>query len=315
MSGKSKARIVYVALSVACGLFALAVAIAIRGNRNPAPQMTRNDPPRIMASGSVAINSVAASSPTHAVSLKQQANRPTQESSNSAPRSVVEHRGEKPGVSRPEDRGEDFSVLAQDDLLKLLSESSDRVELRKAAKVLGDRSIDGTLKLSEQESALLTNVVQKCLQQVMASDSNIRSEARDQIQRFWWAAAPALLKNMNSTHAAADETAIKSLILMRNESIIRSLMDTVEKSSDLRERARALFALGKMTERRESLIPGRTCMDRELSKATADKLIRPFLEGMQTTETNTAIRNRASQALRELDLTADRRLIPDTKKE
>lgn len=220
----------------------------------------------------------------------------------------------EPKFSRPEDLGEDFSKLPQSDLLKRLAETEDRIELRKAAKSLGDRSIAGTLTLSKQESAILTNAVQKCLQRVKATDSNDREEGRQQIHRFWWSAAPTLLENIDSEDGAIAETAIKSLILMRNETILKSLMNTAKTAPALGSRLNAIFTLGCMTEQRESLIDGRTCMDRESSKKLADTLMRPFLDELAKTETNAEVRNAVFSALEDLTLAAERRLVPEKQK-
>ena len=71
----------------------------------------------------------------------------------------------------------------------------------------------------------------------------------------------------------------------------------------------AIFTLGKMTEQRESLIDGRTCMDRESSKKLADTVLKPFLEGLSKTETNAAVVEAMSAAIRDLDLAPDRRPV------
>lgn len=217
-------------------------------------------------------------------------------------------------VSRPEDRGKDLSQLGTGDLIDRLSQSKDPVQLRKAARALGDRSIAGTLSPSEHDKVAINSVVEYWLQQTMSRDPSERVEVRQQVERLWWIAAPALLANIDSRDGAKAETAIKSLVLMRNEDIIRSLMKTATEASDPRTRARAIFALGKMTEKRESMIPGRTCMSDGASKALADTLLLPFLDGLTKTERNTVALDAVSHAIRDLSLAAERRLVPEAGK-
>jgi len=218
-------------------------------------------------------------------------------------------------VSRPEDRGEDFSRLDKAEVLRRLSQSVNPVELRKASEEMGDRSINGALSLSEQEKEAITNVVQRCLLQTISKVAKERVEARDQIERLWWVAAPTLVKNLGTGEPAVTETVIKSLVLMRNEEIVRSLMATARTASIPETRALAIFALGKMTEKRESLIPGRTCMNEEQSKQMGETLIRPFLQEIAKTETNAIVLGAVSRAVKDLESAVDRRMIPEVRRQ
>jgi hypothetical protein len=209
-------------------------------------------------------------------------------------------RHEARACSRPEDKGADFSQMDKEDLLRRLSQSADVSDLRKAAKALGDRSITGALSLSEQEKAAITNVVQQCLLQTMSKNAKERVEARQQIERLWWAAVPALMANIERREAAAVEAVIKSLTLMRNEEIVCSLMESAQTASSADTRMVAIFALGKMTEKRESLILGRTCLNEEESSRLAEKTIRPFLQEMAKTATNTIVLGAVARAVKDL---------------
>jgi hypothetical protein len=213
-----------------------------------------------------------------------------------------------------EEIGEDLSKLGKADLLKRLSESKDRVELRKAARALGDRSISGTLSLSETETVAVSNRVCEYLRQTMTDNADDWNEAKEQIERLWRVAAPALLANIGSSEPAIGETAIKSLVLMRNAEIVSNLMSIARTTTNMDIKVYAVFSLGKMTEKRESLISGRTCMSDEASLRMANTLIHPFLLEMKAAETNAEVRNAVFSALEDLTLAAERRLVPEKQK-
>ena len=179
--------------------------------------------------------------------------------------------------TRPEDRGEDLSALALPELAARLSASKDKAELRKAAKAIGDRCTSGSLALADPDRKKVDEAVAAYLAQAKSPDSNERTEARDQIERLWTAAAPTLLENVGNPDATIAELAIKSLILMRNESIVKALAEKARSSGDERTRGRARFALMKMQEQRTSLIPGRQCLDEAASKRLYDDVVAPAL--------------------------------------
>lgn len=187
----------------------------------------------------------------------------------------------EPRFSRPEERGEDLSVLETAEVVKRLAESEDKIELRKAAKVLGDRNIAGKLHLSSEEEQTIENVVSVYFEQGKSANSNERVEASQQIERMWHAAVPTLLENLSSKDAAKAELAIKTLILMRNESVIKEIIKIARTTEDEYTKAMAIFALKKMKEQRKSLIPGRECIGEEESKALYDQLVTPALADLE----------------------------------
>lgn len=188
---------------------------------------------------------------------------------------------ERPTLSRPEERGEDLSVLETAEVVKRLAESKDKIESRKAAKVLGDRSIAGKLDISSEEEQTIENVVSGYFEQGKSANVNERVEARQQVERLWHVAAPTLLENLNSKDPTIAEMAIKSLILMRNESIIKALVEKARSAKDEHTKAMVIFALKKMKEQRKSLIPGRECLDEEQSRILYDRLVAPALRNLE----------------------------------
>jgi hypothetical protein len=182
-----------------------------------------------------------------------------------------------PVFSRPEGRGPDLSGFETGALVGALATSRDIVERRKAAKALGDRGIAGSLELSDKERETLDAVVQEYLADSRATDSQTRVEAKQQIERLWHVAAPMLLKHVDDKDLTVAEIAAKSLILMRDEQIVRALIEKGKGVRDPRRRALLAFALSKMTEQRESLIPGRVCLDEEASRELHENVVVPAL--------------------------------------
>ncbi|MDD2744466.1 MAG: hypothetical protein PHV02_19570 [Rhodocyclaceae bacterium] len=181
-------------------------------------------------------------------------------------------------ITYAEDRGPKLQNMNVDSLVKLLSQSKDRAELRKAARVLGDCSMKPDFNISPSIQSALGLIVTNYLQQVASKDSNQRIEARAQIERLWYVAAPVLLENVANREPAIAETAIKSLILMRNETIIRGLIMQAKSARDPQVRTIILFTLGKMKEKRRSIVSNRSCLDEKETNRLCDALVQPFLE-------------------------------------
>ena len=98
---------------------------------------------------------------------------------------------------------------------------------------------------------------------------------------MWHGAIPTLLEYADSKEPAVAELAIKCLILMRNEAIIKALIEKARSTEDEYTKAMAVFALKKMKEQRKSLIPGRKCLNEEGSRILYDKLVAPAIEGLE----------------------------------
>jgi HEAT repeat protein len=188
---------------------------------------------------------------------------------------------EIPRFSRPEERGEDMSVLETPNVVNRMFISQDKIELRKAAKVLGDRAIASRLNLSREENESVNKIVDNYLKQSKATTANKRVEARHQIERLWHVAVPELLKNMSNRNPTIAELSVKSLILMRNEDIIRQIIDIAKTTNDPHTKAVAIFTLKKMKEQRKSRIPGRKCLNEEESKVLYDRLVAPALVDLE----------------------------------
>jgi hypothetical protein len=183
--------------------------------------------------------------------------------------------------SRPEERGEDLSGLSASEAVSRFSVSTDKVERRKLAKTIGDRSIAGTLRLSRAEEKQLQQEVEKTLQLAKSSDANERTEARQQIERLWRAAAPTLIAHVTTNNIAIAELSLKSLILMRDETIVSNLVAEAKSAKDDARKQMLVFGLSQMKEQRESLVPGRECLDVGRSADIYVRLVAPALQELK----------------------------------
>ncbi len=193
------------------------------------------------------------------------------------PKIKNENEVQKIKFTRPEERGENFSVKTNTELLNILRSSRDKIELRKVAKALGDREMDGSLTLTGLEKLLLDNTVQEYLKQIKSKDPNVYDEASQQIFRLWHLAAPTLLKNLDNDNVTIIEFAAKSLILMRNEDIIKAIIEIANNTRDEKQKELLLFFLSQMKEQRTTVVPDRNCLNESESEELFNQLVQPAL--------------------------------------
>lgn len=184
------------------------------------------------------------------------------------------------GMVKPEDRGEKFNKYSDEIIAKKLVDG-DKIEQRKVAIVIGDRFI-----LSNSLPENLQNAVQKAVYHYLimskSSSSNDRQEARDQIARCWTAAAPALLYSLDSAEDMSQlEFIAKSLILMRNEQIIKELVKKYNAQTDKKRRSIFKMILMKMKEKRGTLVPNRKSISDDESVRIYDAFIAPAISKQQ----------------------------------
>lgn len=218
-----------------------------------------------------------------------------------------EHR---PTFTRPEDRGEDFSKLDSHEVVRRLAVAEGVAEQRKAAKVLGDREIAGTLELTEEDRRIVQRQIDTQIEWTGAAAGSDRSDASEQLQRLWTLAAPQLMDNLGHESSMVRDAAIKNLSLMRNEDLVLKLIARIEASDDPRVRQFGIFALGRMLEKRESLIPGRVQINDESSQAITDRLVSPFLDRWEEAHQDAETKEAITGARRALKHPLDTRLRP-----
>lgn len=213
----------------------------------------------------------------------------------------------KPGFSRPEERGEVFSKLAAGELVKRLTTSKDKIVQRKAAIALGDRALKTNVALDAKQRQALDAYVVRQVDVTTTQRGQTAEEARHQILRLWYLAARPLLASLGHTKDSGAETVMKSLIKMRTEPIIKAVIATVETTKDPRTKMIGLVTLGMMRERSYTILRNRPIMGVKQTDALAAKLIRPFLNRLQKTETNKETKLYIKAALKFLDKPRDAR--------
>jgi hypothetical protein len=164
-----------------------------------------------------------------------------------------------------------------DALVRCLRDSQDKVERKKAAKVLGDRALAGPVVLSDEQKRIVHGVVTDYLKSWSAVDPNEFSEANEQIERLWFLAIPALLDNLDSQDPKVASMALNSVVLMRSEAVIREIIERARHAANNRSRARFCVALKYMNAEKHPVVPGRQCLDQKQTQALYDKLIVPAL--------------------------------------
>jgi len=152
--------------------------------------------------------------------------------------------------------------------------------------------------------------------QLALTASNVgeeRAEANLQIQRLWWVAAPRLIDYIGHENDTINEAAMKNLILMRSEEIVKRIIERVRTTDNERVRKWGVFTLGMMCEKRETLIPGRPLLSDEESERLAKTYIEPFLTEVDKAHDDPDLKQTIEGARQFLANPADRRLRPVTR--
>lgn len=220
------------------------------------------------------------------------------------------HETTRPTFVRAEDAGEDLALLGSSEVLRRLTQSSDRIVQIKAAKVLGDRDLAGTLRLSREERAAVDEYADRQVALTAGATGQERADANDQIRRLWRLAADRLIQALGSDNRTIVEAAVRNLALMRNGDLVAKIIARIKASDDARFKRGAILALGMMREKRDCLVPGRTTLGDAESEVLASKVIVPFLKDLQAKEKDPETLAMIRAAFHFLDNPPDARLRP-----
>jgi len=218
----------------------------------------------------------------------------------------------KPTFARPEEVGEDFSLLESSEVVRRLTQSVERVVQRKAAKVLGDRGLAGNLALSQSEQQSLDGYIEKQIGLTAAEVGEDRVEANNQIRRLWRLAADKLIGRLGSENRTVVEAATKNLALMRDDDVVGKIIGRIKADDDVTFRKNAILALGMMREKRDCLVPDRHTLGDKESEALAQKVIAPFLAKLLKSEKAPETLQSVKMALQFLKNPPDARLRPSS---
>jgi hypothetical protein len=183
--------------------------------------------------------------------------------------------------SRPEEIGKSLIGEPINQLIDSLKLSKNIIQQRKTAKELGDRCILKKINLTEPQKNIISIIVEGYLDNTKSENSNTREESKQQIERLWLLAVPTLLIYINDNDIGKAELAAKSLILMRNEDIIKAIINLANNNPDINKRNRLKSILLRMQEQRSSIIPGRVCLGPEESTKLYNTLVLPAIEKLK----------------------------------
>ncbi len=163
---------------------------------------------------------------------------------------------------RPEERGEDYTVFASEQLLDKLR-SGDRIEQRKAANALWTRYGSKADSLDDGEKSMISDRTRAYLSGIKADFE----ENTMQIQRLWHLAAPALLANVAHEDVSISENAASLLSVMKTPQIIESLVAASNEAETAADIDKYIFALEYMKINNRYFVDNRTRMsDSECEK-------------------------------------------------
>jgi hypothetical protein len=184
-------------------------------------------------------------------------------------------------VFYPEDFGEDLTVRSKQELITRLEISKDSIELRKIAVILGDREMAKTLNLNGSER----NIVEKKIRAYILSTSDFYgvnyAEVHDQIIRFWPLAIPEMLSNTDNSNSFVRDFVFNTLMEMRSELVIKSLLERAKNSKSASERERYVTFFRLMNQNFEFLIPNRKCLTKLETDALFTRLVIPVIDELK----------------------------------
>ena len=155
--------------------------------------------------------------------------------------------------------------------------NEDCVKLRTIAQELGDRHLAGNLSLNAEQRITIDNTVKEYLKLVISEEDNDWEEAKLQMYRFWTLAAPMLLKNMDNSDKRIARFAAQTLIEMRNEQIIKKIIEKANTNTNSRKEKFYIITLEMMKNQFIIQIPNRQSMSKEETEKLYNELIEPAL--------------------------------------
>ena len=183
-------------------------------------------------------------------------------------------------------------------------------EAARLALALGDYALADRITASEECLKAIYTYSESMLCSVCSGDVGERRFACKQIQRLGILAVSALIDNLSSMNNTIAEECFQNLSMMRSEQLISEIIKRTKNADSPRKKSALIWSLGKMTEQRDPLVPGRECMNESESFRLADTLIRPFLKTLKESETDKDVLATIEQAFKELERAFDGRLKP-----
>ena len=105
------------------------------------------------------------------------------------------------------------------------------------------------------------------------------AEAEKQVHRLWRLAVPALMDGLDTIDTYSFSA--KCLNVMKNEAIVKTLIEKARKAEDGPRKGLLRFALQSMKNRRPPTVDGRTGLSADESDKLYNDLIAPVLEELK----------------------------------
>ncbi|MDR1924436.1 MAG: hypothetical protein LBQ66_08675 [Planctomycetaceae bacterium] len=225
---------------------------------------------------------------------------------------------QEPTIIRPEDQGEDFSVLDNAENFTRLTTSDDKYARWKAAKVLGSRFLVGEYKPTSDEQKKIDTYVAFLLTQFKTTNPGDAGDASQQLWRLWSLAIPGLLEGLKNKDQKTTSVSTEHLVMLRNRDVIEKLINEYDNTKDDEYKKALIYTTGKMRTMHDNQLPYRKMMNSKKSAELADKLITPFLERISATEKSEILQKAISLAQKTIANPTDSRAYivdPTTGKE
>jgi len=186
-------------------------------------------------------------------------------------------------------------------LIATLDATQDKRALRRTAQALGDLTLTGGASdVTSEQRKRLDALVTRTIERVRSKRAEDRVDAKEQLERLWKFSADPLVNHIDDKNLAVAEAAAKSLILMRDEKIVRKIIEKLNTVQNERSKILCLFVLGKMREHRTTIVQNRHVMPPAESKKLAETLIVPALQAFVAQESSAKVRQFADKAITEL---------------
>jgi len=168
-------------------------------------------------------------------------------------------------------------------LISILQNSTDKIEKRKAAYILGSRTMtkDKQYTLTSKEQTQVNQIVQKYVKGTFfdnikdaTSRANEISEANNQLIRLWYLSLPTALKYLLSENPKERQWAYNMICELRNQEVAEAVFEVYRKAKtgERKEHLRGILTRG-FQNTGNSVVPNRKPMSVEAYQAIHQQVI------------------------------------------
>jgi len=202
----------------------------------------------------------------------------------------------------PEERGKDFLLKPRAELISMLEAKtewrssdykaalteSDTTKMRneffdfktrelKLARALGDLYLRNELVLSAKEKETLNLKIRSIADSLDSKDVNTSSLSHEIILYYWHLSVPVLYDYLNHKNNMVFSSTIQMLILMRNDEIVKELVERALIEKDGLRKNAYMFYLKNMEKQRETSNLNRNPLNEADTKRLFENIVKPAL--------------------------------------